>query len=400
MLAGVDYVLMGAGIPRTIPGILDSLAHGEAVELSYHVEGAEPDEQYVTPFDPVAFCDGQLPWLERPKFLAIISSATLATMLARKATGYVDGFVVEGPTAGGHNAPPRGALQLNERGEPIYGPRDVPDLPAIADLGRPFWLAGSYGDPQRVRRGARGRRGGRPGGHGLRLLQRVGIGPGDSAAGDGIEPSRPVAMSRPIPWRRPPDSRSRSLELADSISQEDVYQQRHRVCDLGYLRHAYKAADGTIGWRCGAEAVDAYVRKGGDIAGHAGPQVHLQRSGLEHRPGPVSPPGRAREAAGHQRRRRAGGGSIPPDAGRGRLLGRGCGCVSAVRSGNWHGGHPLVHVTRRAADMFERRSLKLPITLGVLMIVSVIALTVGWVLSVDVRGGGQQPLGPTLLDAC
>lgn len=30
--------------------------------------------------------------------------------------------------------------------------------------------------------------------------------------------------------------------------------------------------------------------------------------------------------------------------------------------------------------MFERRSLKLPITLGVLMIVSVIALTVGWVL--------------------
>ncbi len=30
--------------------------------------------------------------------------------------------------------------------------------------------------------------------------------------------------------------------------------------------------------------------------------------------------------------------------------------------------------------MFERRSLKLPITLGVLMIVSVVALTVGWVL--------------------
>lgn len=32
------------------------------------------------------------------------------------------------------------------------------------------------------------------------------------------------------------------------------------------------------------------------------------------------------------------------------------------------------------AAMFERRSLKLPITLGVLMIVSVVALTVGWVL--------------------
>ena len=104
----------------------------------------------VTRFDPVAFCGGQIPWLERPKFLAIISSATLATMLARKATGHVDGFIVEGPTAGGHNAPPRGPLQLNERGEPIYGERDVADLAAIAALGRPFWLAGSYGDPERV----------------------------------------------------------------------------------------------------------------------------------------------------------------------------------------------------------------------------------------------------------
>ena len=29
MLAGVDYVLMGAGIPRAIPGVLDRLARGE-----------------------------------------------------------------------------------------------------------------------------------------------------------------------------------------------------------------------------------------------------------------------------------------------------------------------------------------------------------------------------------
>ncbi|NJN14495.1 MAG: hypothetical protein HC813_02375 [Planctomycetes bacterium] len=33
MLAGVDYVLMGAGIPRLIPGILDRYAVGEAAEL-------------------------------------------------------------------------------------------------------------------------------------------------------------------------------------------------------------------------------------------------------------------------------------------------------------------------------------------------------------------------------
>jgi len=33
MLANVDYVLMGAGIPRAIPGALDHLAQGEPAQL-------------------------------------------------------------------------------------------------------------------------------------------------------------------------------------------------------------------------------------------------------------------------------------------------------------------------------------------------------------------------------
>ena len=138
MLAGVDYVLMGAGIPRAIPGILDALAKGEPVELPLVVEGASPDDQYVTRFDPSELADCIDVDLKRPRFLAIIASATLATVLARKATGHVDGFVVEGATAGGHNAPPRGTPRLTESGEPIYGERDEVDLAAIAALGRPF----------------------------------------------------------------------------------------------------------------------------------------------------------------------------------------------------------------------------------------------------------------------
>jgi len=55
------------------------------------------------------------------------------------------------------------------------------------------------------------------------------------------------------------------VELAGTISEEDAYQQRHRVCDLGYLRHAYKKPDGTIGWRCPSEEVEHYVRKGGKL---------------------------------------------------------------------------------------------------------------------------------------
>ena len=69
----------------------------------------------------------------------------------------IDGFVIELPTAGGHNAPPRGfrydpvakshSLDLNEKGEPIYGPKDEVNLQRFlkASKGLPFWLAGSYG---------------------------------------------------------------------------------------------------------------------------------------------------------------------------------------------------------------------------------------------------------------
>jgi nitronate monooxygenase len=113
ILAGVDYVLMGAGIPRAIPGVLDRLAEGKPVDLKIDVEGAGTDEEFLSSFDPAAFGHGHLPKLKRPRFLGIVASATLAIALARKASGKVDGFVVEGPTAGGHNAPPRGGMQLN-----------------------------------------------------------------------------------------------------------------------------------------------------------------------------------------------------------------------------------------------------------------------------------------------
>jgi nitronate monooxygenase len=38
MIAGVDYVLMGAGIPTAIPGVMDDLSNGNAASLSLKVE--------------------------------------------------------------------------------------------------------------------------------------------------------------------------------------------------------------------------------------------------------------------------------------------------------------------------------------------------------------------------
>ncbi|MEA2003068.1 MAG: nitronate monooxygenase, partial [Actinomycetota bacterium] len=150
MLADVDAVLMGAGIPKEIPGILDKLAQGEVAELKLDVKGASSGESFFMRFDPAEYCGGEPLRPKRPDFYPIISSAVLATMLSRKASGRVDGFIVEGPTAGGHNAPPRGKMQVTEAGEPIYGDRDVADLEAIAAVGLPFWVAGSYAEPERV----------------------------------------------------------------------------------------------------------------------------------------------------------------------------------------------------------------------------------------------------------
>jgi NAD(P)H-dependent flavin oxidoreductase YrpB (nitropropane dioxygenase family) len=55
MLGGADYILMGAGIPRAIPGALDRLAQGQPAALPINVEGALPGEPHMVTFDPCSF---------------------------------------------------------------------------------------------------------------------------------------------------------------------------------------------------------------------------------------------------------------------------------------------------------------------------------------------------------
>jgi nitronate monooxygenase len=262
MLAGVDYVLMGAGIPRAIPGILDRFARGETGELKLAVDGALPGEEFVATLDPREVCGGEPPPLRRPLFLAIVASSTLATTLARKSSGRVDGFVVEGETAGGHNAPPRGPLQLSPEGEPVYGPRDVPDLAAFRDLGVPFWLAGSYGRPGGLAAAL---------GHGAAGIQ---VGTAFAFCEEsGLDPAlkrKVLAMSRAgaaraftDPLASPTGFPFKVVSVPGTVAEPESYDGRSRVCDLGYLRHPYRREDGTLGYRCPAEPVEDYVRKGG-----------------------------------------------------------------------------------------------------------------------------------------
>jgi nitronate monooxygenase len=259
----VKYVLVGAGIPRAIPGVLDRLAQRQLVELRLDVQGAGRSDEFTTRFDPNSFCGGEAPGLVRPDFLAIVSSATLANMLARKASGRVNGFVVEGPTAGGHNAPPRGRLQLSAEREPVYSDRDVPDLEAIRALGLPFWLAGSYAEPARLAEALRLGAAGVQIGTAFAYCEESGL--------DHELKVRVLAMSRTgrarvftDPIASPTGFPFKVLQMEGTHSDSTIYEKKTRICDLGYLRQAYKKPGGTLGWRCPAEPVEDYVRKGGD----------------------------------------------------------------------------------------------------------------------------------------
>ena len=264
MLADVDYVLMGAGIPRAIPGALDRMANGEPAEMKIDVEGAAAGEEFLSTFDPRAFCGGAAPRLKRPQFLAIVASATLAMTLARKSSGRVNGFIVEGETAGGHNAPPRGPLQLSPSGEPVYGPRDVPDLEKIRALGLPFWLAGSYAKPEKLAEALRAGATGIQVGTAFAFCDESGICPElKKKVVQQCLADKPRVFTDPV--ASPTGFPFKVLQMASTVSDAARYAARERICDLGYLRHAYRKSDGTVGYRCPAEPVEDYLRKGGTI---------------------------------------------------------------------------------------------------------------------------------------
>lgn len=261
MLAGVDYVLIGAGIPTQIPGILDRYAAHEPA--SYKVDVIGSKERYEIGFDPrtLPHPAGD-PQLKRPRFLAIITSEVLAKVLTTRASGYVDGFIIEGPLAGGHNAPPRGPLKLNDVGEPVYGERDVTDLEEIKKLGRPFWLAGTYNSPERVQEalalGAQGVQCGTI----FAYSDEAGI-RDDLKADLRRKAFRGELVVRADPKASPSGFPFQVAQIDGTLSDPAVYGARQRICDLGYLVEAYQTRGGKISLRCPAEPVAAFVQKGG-----------------------------------------------------------------------------------------------------------------------------------------
>ena len=265
MLAEIDFVIMGAGIPVQIPGILARLAGHQAVSYRLDIQGADQGDDYRLHFDPQAIFPGvveRISRLPRPYFLPIISSVVLAKALIKRATGKIDGFVIEAPTAGGHNAPPRGPLHLNEDGEPIYGEKDVVDLNKIKQFGLPFWLAGGYDSPAKLQYALD--------------AGAVGIQIGTAFAYCAESAMDETLKSRIIqkvldqeiklhtdPIVSPTGYPFKVVQLEGTLSDPKICQNRIRLCDVGMLRHLYKRANGKVGFRCPAEPVEQYLAKGG-----------------------------------------------------------------------------------------------------------------------------------------
>lgn len=264
MLAGVHVVLMGAGVPAAIPEILDLLAAGKEASMVIGVEAnaALDVPAAIVRLDPSEYADGVLPVLQRPRFIGIVSSDTIARSLEKRAPGGVDGYVIEHHTAGGHNAPPRRDRTVQDDVAIAYGPKDNPDFEKIRRIGKPYWLGGGYASPEGLARAL-------------------------SEGATGIQVGTPFAYSNESEMN--PELKSEVIRqvLAGTVRVEtsfdasptgypfklvqmeghhlvtDSIEPRHRVCDMGYLRTAYRKDDGSIGWRCGAEPVASYVAKGG-----------------------------------------------------------------------------------------------------------------------------------------
>jgi NAD(P)H-dependent flavin oxidoreductase YrpB (nitropropane dioxygenase family) len=266
MLAGVDYVLMGAGVPRELPRVLTEFAAGRPASLT--IEVADETHPYVARLDPRKALGDDLPELRRPKFLAIISLPVLAGFLNRDAEIRPDGFVVEGPIAGGHSAPPRGTMVLDEAGEPIYSPKDLADVTKMPGFGLPFWLAGDYGRPDAVAEAlAAGAQGVQVGtlfafssDSGLAPELREGLLDG-LRAGTLTVRNDPRASPTGFPFK--------VAAQPNTLSDADRYAARERICDLGYLRSPVEI-DGVVRYRCASEPVDMYLRKGGTQADTVG----------------------------------------------------------------------------------------------------------------------------------
>ncbi|HLM68423.1 MAG TPA: hypothetical protein VK358_12880, partial [Longimicrobium sp.] len=127
----------------------------------------------------------------------------------------------------------------------------------------PFWLAGSAGSPEKLAEALDAGAAGIQVGTLFAYCEESGIDPAlkknviRQAQDDRIDV---LTDGRASPTGFP----FKVVQIGGTMSDPAMYGKRERVCDLGYLREAYRRQDGRIDYRCAAEPVETYVKKGGE----------------------------------------------------------------------------------------------------------------------------------------
>jgi len=258
IMAGVDYITMGAGIPDQIPELIRSFIEGEEVKYNIDIQGSK--KKYVLKFNPKEYFGCRLlPKLFKPNFLPIISSNLLANILVRRFREKPFGFVVELPCAGGHNAPPRSY----KSGEYIYGEKDLVNFEKLNELDIPYWLAGGFASPEKIAYakslGAQGVQVGSI----FALCDESEIEQKykDILRRNGYNNNQVIITSSYSPTNYP----FKIAELDNTLSDSVIYENEIRQCDKGFLVSFYIDDKGHIHSRCSAEPIDSYLKKGGKI---------------------------------------------------------------------------------------------------------------------------------------
>ena len=260
MLAAVDYIIMGAGIPRELPKLIRQISKLEMGSVPVDVIGGPAALTHINPLDFV----GTDFKIKKPKFLAIISADVLGTYLARDEETRPDGFIIEHNSAGGHNAPPRGKYEFDENGEPIYGPKDIADLEKMKKLGLPFWLAGTYGNPIRVKEALESGAAGVQVGTLFAISNHSGF--SDKTRKQLIEKLKSGSLDIKTDVKASPTSFPIKIaKLEGHTSTEEGFMSRPKLCDLGYLREPVLSESGRTIYRCPSEPDDQFLKKGGAI---------------------------------------------------------------------------------------------------------------------------------------
>ena len=314
VLAGVDVVLVGAGIPRDIPRLLDRLSQHEPVAMPLHVDGGEGtlafDPRSVVPEPGGAGRASDVPRdhrLDRARDQPRSQDARRGRLRDRGS----DGRRPQRPAPRRRRARRRRApVRAPRRGRPREGRRARAPLLARRRAGDTRAAPGRPG----------GRRGRYPGGHGLRVLP--GLGPG---------PDAPDARAPSGSGRAHLDLH-RSARLADGLpvqghrARGDALRGRRRRSARATLRpglppRGLPDTGRTPGLPLPRRTDRGLPPQGRRHRRHRRAQVHLQRADLDDRPRPA--PAGGGGAADHDRGQRPG--RARPAARRrpARVLGRG-----------------------------------------------------------------------------